>query len=137
MCLAVLAYANELSDMDRIRFLDQLAIIQAKAGDIAGAERTISQTPEAHAMSSTGEIALAKAKNGDFAGASQTANWLGEAQLEIMRARAKTGDLAGALSEAAKLRAPGMQVDALIGIAKGLLEVSSASESTTSQDRVH
>jgi tetratricopeptide (TPR) repeat protein len=134
---AALAYANELSDMDRIRFLDQLATIQAKAGDIVGAERTISQTPEAHAMPSTGEIALAKAKNGDFAGASQTANWLGEAQLEIMRAQAKKGDLAGALSEAAKLRAPGMQVDALIGIAKGLLELSSVTESTTSQDRVH
>ena len=64
-------------------------------------------------------------------------NALGAAQLEIMRAQAKTGDLAGALSEAAKLRAPGMQVDALIGIAKGLLEVSSASGSTSSQDRVH
>ena len=134
---AALAYANELSDMDRIRFLDQLATIQAKGGDIAGAERTISQTPEAHGMPSTGEIALAKAKNGDFVGASQTANWLGQAQLEIMRAQAKTGDLAGALSEVAKMRAPGMQVDALIGIAKGLLELSSASESTTSQDRVH
>lgn len=70
-------------------------------------------------------------------GASQTANWLGEAQLEIMRVQAKTGDLTGALSEAAKLRAPWMQVDALIGIAKGLLEASSARESTTSQDRVH
>lgn len=121
---SALEYANELSDKDRIKFLDQIATIQAKGGDISGAERTASQLPEAYVMSSAAEIALAKVKAGDFVGASRTATWQEEAQISIMRAQTKAGDLEGALSEVAKLKAPKMQVDALVGIAQGLLDSS-------------
>ena len=121
---SALEYANELSDKHRIKFLDQIATIQAKGGDISGAERTESQLPEAYVMSSAAEIALAKVKAGDFVGASRTATWQEEAQISIMRAQTKAGDLEGALSKVAKLKAPKMQVDALVGIAQGLLDSS-------------
>jgi tetratricopeptide (TPR) repeat protein len=134
---AALEFAAELPDDFRIRFLDQIATIQAKAGDITGAERTASQIPDPYAMPSAGEIALAKVKTKDFAGASQTAKWQEAAQLETLRAQTRAGDLAGALSEVDNLRAPKMQVDALVGIARGLLEGPAPGESNSPRDSAH
>jgi len=134
---AALEFAAELPDDFRIRFLDQIATVQAKAGDITGAERTASQIPDSDAMPSAGEIALAKVKTKDFAGASQTAKWQETAQLETLKAQTRAGDLAGALSEVGNLRAPKMQVDAMVGIALGLLEGPVPGESNSPRGPAH
>lgn len=112
----------------RSRALSEIAIAQAKAGDLAGAQHIFEQAKQTAAgmiegivaeSIALGEIAVAQTKAGDLAGAQLTAagmtndEWKSRPFSAIAATQAKAGDLMGAKQtfEQAKQTVAGMDSD--------------------------
>ena len=85
---------------------ENIAKLQAKNGDYAGALKTAQQVVDARQKESTiDQIAEEQAKAGDITGAQKTAqllgDWKSEADYAITQAQVKAGDFSGALKTAA------------------------------------
>jgi tetratricopeptide (TPR) repeat protein len=110
-----------------------IAEVQAQAGAIDGALQTLAAVEEGETRDyALEEIALAQAKAGDFAAALQNAASVGRRlQIYVLLRRiateqAKAGDVEEALAWARKEDSPERKTWALVGVAEGLLERTSA-----------
>jgi tetratricopeptide (TPR) repeat protein len=126
-------------DHDRAFLLEQIAYIQAQAGNYKEAAKTLAEAePAAIAAqeeakrnnawtSALPDLIEQQAELGDLDGAWSTLSHLAESDRrsiiqDVARARSKTGDTQGTLAWTARQVAPRDKAFALIGVAEGILQ---------------
>lgn len=134
---------NDAAAKNREDTLQDIAIAQADAGNLAGAQATLALLPNDYDTSSvTAAIAVAQARAGNFKAALSTSDLLSEhdrrawsfrifAVRGIAKAQAETGDAVAAKLWIASLNTPALEASALMGIAEGLLAKNETAKSAS------
>jgi hypothetical protein len=136
---------NDAAAKNREDTLQDIAIAQADADNIAAAQATLALLPNDYDTSGiTAAIAVAQARAGDFKDALATSDLLSQndrrawsfrlfAVRGIAKAQAEKGEAAAAKAWIASLNTPSLEASALTGIAEGLVAKNTTNNSPSQQ----